>query len=267
MQMTNVEIITLNDPASGIPVEMTIKYFLTAAGCNAQKMMPLPALTQKLIDVATAHANALDVGYVRLLDFNAAWVLSRVSIEMSRYPGINEEYSITTWVENVNRRFSARNFMISGASGEVLGYARSIWVAIDIETRRPADLAPIVGNIIPSDRACPIEPFPRLAPIENPEKVAEHVFRFCDIDFNRHVNTTRYVEAILNQWSMNFYDRNRISRFDILFLAEAHFDDAVAIEIRTDSDARLADVAIIHDGIQCTRSRLMFTDINIQRHS
>lgn len=256
--MTNEEITTLNDPETGIPVELTIKYFLTAAGCNAQEVMPLPALTQKLIDVATAHANALNVGYARLLESNTAWVLSRVSIEMSRYPGINEEYSITTWVEGFNRRFSARNFMITGASGEVLGYARSIWVAIDIETRRPADLAPYIGDIIPSGRPCPIEPFPRLGHIENPDRVAEHVFRFCDIDFNRHVNTTRYIEAILNQWSMDFYDRNRISRFDILFLAEAHFDDAVAIEIQTDADAGLADVAIVHNGNQCTRSRLKF---------
>lgn len=256
--MTNEEITTLNDPATGRPVEMTIKYFLTAAGCNAQQVMPLPSLTQKLIDVATAHANALGVGYARLIEFNAAWVLSRVSIEMSRYPGINEEYSITTWVEGVNRRFSARNFMISGASGEVLGYARSIWVAIDIDSRRPADLLAIIGNIVPSQRVCDIAPFPRLGQIVEPEKISEHVFRFCDIDFNRHVNTTRYVEAILNQWSMDFYDRNRISRFDIAFLAEAHFDDAVAIEIKTDGEADTADVAIVHDGIQSTRSRIRF---------
>lgn len=254
-------ITTINDEATGIPVEMNITAFLSAAECNAQSEMSLPLLTQKLIDAATAHANALHVGYEDLVKDNTGWVLSRISIEMTRYPAINEDYSITTWVEGFNRRFSARNFMISDSKGDVIGYVRSIWVAIDFATRRPVDLSVFEDRIIPSSRQCPIATMPRLANIENPERVVDHHFSFCDIDFNRHVNSARYVETILNQWDVAFYDRNIASRFDIVFLAEIHFDDEVKIAVKQDSEG-VFDVALakVNTGFSvATRARLSFS--------
>ncbi len=30
---------------------------------------------------------------------------------------------------------------------------------------------------------------------------------------NRHVNSSRYIELLLNRWSLDFHDRNRLTRF------------------------------------------------------
>ena len=48
--------------------------------------MPVWLLTERIIDVATEHANSWEVGYARLIIDNQAWVLSRVAIEMKRWP-------------------------------------------------------------------------------------------------------------------------------------------------------------------------------------
>lgn len=255
MNLTTDTITTLVDEATGIPVELTMTSFHSAAECNAQSEMSLPTLTQRLIDVATAHANALGVGYADLVKDNMGWVLSRISLEMTRMPGINETYSITTWVEGLNRRFSARNFQISDSNGNTIGYARSIWVAIDFTTRRPADISHILGRIIPSKRECPIEPLPRLAEITEASRSINHHFNFSDIDFNRHVNTCRYIETIINQWDVDFYDRNRVGRFDIVFLAEVHFADDVEILIEPDGDATF-NIAIAKASGIATRARM-----------
>lgn len=86
--------------------EYTHRYYLTAGECDAQQCMPIPLVARRVIEVATEHANSWGVGYARLIQNNEAWVLSRLTIELSSYPGINSDYSLTTWVEGFNRHFS-----------------------------------------------------------------------------------------------------------------------------------------------------------------
>ena len=62
---------------------------MTAAECNPEKEMPLSLVMTKIIEVATLHANSWGVGYADMIRNNEGWVLSRVTIEMLRYPKVN----------------------------------------------------------------------------------------------------------------------------------------------------------------------------------
>lgn len=223
-------------PFSDRDMNLTHKhtYHLTAGECDATGSLPLPLLAERLIEVATEHANALGIGYARLMASGISWVLSRMSIEMSRYPGINDTYSITTWIESFNRRFSERNMSIHDERGRLIGYARTVWVAIDFRRRTMADL-PQEMSLPVASLPCPISKMPRLAP--PPQGCAEfdYTFRYCDIDFNRHVNTVRYIELILNRWPLAQYDAHRIGRFDIMFSRECRFMETVKVRTRQDS--------------------------------
>ena len=44
-----------------------------------------------------------------------------------------EGFSIQTWVENVYRLFTDRNFAILDKEGKAVGYARSVWAMISME--------------------------------------------------------------------------------------------------------------------------------------
>lgn len=231
-------------------------FFLSAGECNAQSVMPLPLLVQRIIEVATLHANSLGIGYSRLCGFNMAWVLSRASIEMTRYPGINENYSLTTWIESANRHFSERNVEIADGDGVVIGYARTLWVAIDVANRRGADMSPLLPGLPLSDRECPIARQPKLRAVTDSDSVRNHRFSYCDIDFNRHVNSTRYVETILNNWSVDFFDSNVVKRFDIAYLSEIHYNDEVTVA--TKADGNCCEVEFVNGGVPCTRARILF---------
>lgn len=98
----------------------------------------------------------LDIGYTRLAALGIGWVLSRLSVEMSSYPAINDTYSITTWIENINRRFSERNMLIQAGDGTTIGHARTVWVAIDLKKRTLGDLSAITAAPLP----CPALPCP-----------------------------------------------------------------------------------------------------------
>lgn len=218
----------------GIDKVFTANYFLTPGECNPQQRMPLTLLINRLIEVATLHANQVGIGYAFLTKEHQTWVLSRVAVEMKRYPGVNENYSISTWISSISRLFSERDFEICGENGEVIGHARTVWAVIDTRSRQVGDISRIswIKELIP-DRECPVDKPSRPRAVAQPEDGAElpegfseakYRFQYTDIDFNRHVNSSRYIELLLNQWSLAYHDANRLTRFEIAYIHEAHYD-------------------------------------------
>ena len=202
-------------------------YYLAAGECNPQGEMPLTLLMTRIIEVATFHANSWGAGYARLIQDNQVWVLSRVTIELTAYPKINEDYTLTTWIEDYNRHFSQRNFRLDDAEGNPLGYVRTIWMVIDLSTRSSVDISQLgyIGENI-SDLPCPIEPNSRLRPIEEGHAV-DYTFGYMDCDFNRHVNTVRYLSHLMNMFDMDCYDHFFIHRMEIAFIKETHYGETV----------------------------------------
>ena len=129
--------------------------------------------------------------------------------------------------------FSHRNFAIIDSDGQPIGYARTVWVGIDGSTRRPSDLSSLIaGRDLRSERQCPFAPYPKQRPLTDPEEEKRYDFEFTDIDFNRHVTSTRYIELMLNQWSLEFFDQNSITSFDINYRNEALFGQTALIAVK-----------------------------------
>ena len=233
-------------------------FYLSAGECNPQAEMPLTLLMSRIIEVATNHANTWGVGYARLIEDGQGWVLSRVTIEMTRYPRVDEWYSLTTWIEDYNRHFSQRNMEIRDQNGDAIGYVRTVWVVINLSTRESVDISKlsyIAANV--TEHPCPIEPQSRLRPFE-PTRTETHRFRYSDIDFNGHVNTVRYIEHLVNQFPMQHHADNMVKRLELAFVKEAYYDSNAEIAI-DDSDPMNVRLDINADGITRVRSRFIFS--------
>ena len=229
--------------------EFSKSFTLGAGETGAEGTMPLWLMAQRAIELATAHANYLGIGYATLIKRNIGWVLSRLSIETLRPMVINTQYTVTTWIESYNRRFSERNFAITGADGTVYAYIRSIWSAIDYEKRTGADIGAVAPEGLPiSDRPCPIAPAPRVGELGPDARRVPYTFRYCDIDFNRHVNTVRIIELILNQWPLERYDAMEPVRLDVIFHHESTYGQTVEVLSDDHEDRSLCE--LVHNGIR-----------------
>ena len=230
-------------------------FFLSAGETNAEQELSLPLLTSKIIDIATAHANSLGIGNPSMQSLGCGWVLSRIAIEMFRYPSVNQFYSLTTWVESWNRHFSVRNFMISDQNGEPIGYASSVWMVLNMNTRENYGLShlSIPADII-SDHPCRIAKFGRHPNILVDSEVdvlprgvvkatippVEYTFNYCDLDFYRHVNTVRYVSLLLNTFTLEEMDQTQIEHLEMAFMHESHYGERVTL-LRADQEFRTED--------------------------
>lgn len=233
-------------------------FYLSAGECNPQGEMPLSLLVSHIIEIATLHANSWGVGFEYLIKSNQTWVLSRVTTQMKRYPRAGENYELITWIEDYNSHYSQRNIEIRTDGGEVLGFARTIWMVIDLSERTLVDISQlsyISSNI--SARECPIEPQSRLRPVADATRIVEHTFGYVDCDFNRHVNTVRYLELMMNQFELSHYDNNMIKRMEIAFVKEAHYGSTARVLIN-DADCAETRISINVDDTDRVRCRFIW---------
>ena len=182
-----------------------------------------------LLHVAGNNAKENGLGIHLLHTEDLAWVLSRLAIEMYRYPKADENFQIETWIEDFGRVFTTRNFRVTDNSGNIVGAASSIWCMMDMTTRKIADLNSKsefkdFATGIPSL----IEKPAKVSGIEGPP-VSRHRIKYSDIDFNRHTNSMKYIEWMIDLFPLEIFMNNRVRRIDINYIKEVLFGEIVEI--------------------------------------
>ncbi len=203
-------------------------------------------LGNHLLNCAGFHATERGFGMAELNESNYTWVLSRLAIELEEMPAQYEEFSVDTWVENVYRLFTDRNFAIYGKDGRVYGYARSVWAMINMDTRKPADLLSLHGgrivDYIETEKPCPIEKPGRIK-VNNCMPVRSVEMYYNDIDINGHVNSIKYIEHVLDLFSKDWYAAHTIRRFEMAYVAESYFGDVLSF-FREENEDGTYDVEV-----------------------
>lgn len=192
--------------------------------------LTMGVLGNHLLNCAGFHATDRGFGIATLNEENYTWVLSRLAIELDEMPYQYEDFSIQTWVENVYRLFTDRNFAILDKDGKKIGYARSVWAMINLNTRKPADLLALHGGGIVdyiADEPCPIDKPSRIK-VTTQEVVATLTAKYSDIDINGHVNSIRYIEHILDLFPIELYRSKQIRRFEMAYVAESYYGDVLS---------------------------------------
>ena len=192
--------------------------------------LTMGVLGNHLLNCAGFHASDRGFGIATLNEDNYTWVLSRLAIELDEMPYQYEDFSVQTWVENVYRLFTDRNFAIIDKDGKKIGYARSVWAMINLNTRKPADLLTLHGGSIVDyvcDEPCPIEKPSRIK-VTSDQPMATLTAKYSDIDINGHVNSIRYIEHILDLFPIELYKTKRIRRFEMAYVAESYFGDELS---------------------------------------
>lgn len=213
-------------------------FFVSASDANAEGTLSITSLAAKIIEIATEHANLLGIGNPTMQHLNVGWVLSRLTIEMKQYPLVNSNFELKTWIEDFNRHFSARCFSIEDETRNILGYARSIWMLMDATNHTNYGLGHLQlaeGEILGEN--APIERQEKHIPIlpegTEPSSTKKYLvatgrpyhyqFKYCDLDFYRHVNTVRYIAMLMNQFTLEEHDKFMVERLELSFLHEASF--------------------------------------------
>ena len=225
-----------------------------------RRRVSLTSMTNFILTTAGKNADENGFGLFDLQTDDYTWVLSRLVVDMQRFPTENDTLCIETWVESVGTVFTTRSFHITNGKGATMGYATSSWAIIDMKTRRPVPLDTLPGLqrfIVP--QTTPIgEPF-RIPDVQGEVKNTFCV-KYSNLDVNKHANSLYYIQWISDCFPLDFYLKHVIQRFEINFLKEIAYQDEGEVYCATNAPNDFSfQIATRNNGVSC-RARIVFKE-------
>ena len=189
-------------------------FTLRPRDCDLNEKWRPSAILETMQDVAGTHSMLLGCGREELVKQNIVWVLSRSELHMDRYPSVGEKITVHTFPTPTRICFFPRYYIFTDARGEMVGKAGTLWLLLDLNTRRmlpPGE----VGKLIPDnkDLSVPMNLPATVGNLQGEEFLTTYHPVYTDIDVNGHVNNTRYADWLCNALGidlMTAYEPERI---------------------------------------------------------
>lgn len=209
-----------------------------------------------MLNVAGIDAHNKGFGVDVLQGQSVTWVLSRLAVEIDEQPRQYDNTTIDTWVNDFNRLSSTRNFRMR-CGDRVVASGVSQWCMFNMETRQAVDMSMLKDVYMRAmvDHPSPIAMPARLRAIEPTTTMSRPVV-YSDIDFNRHVNTLRYIDLIFDMLPLELIENNHGMRIDLNFLAEARYGETLTVGATNDGAVWCFDV-MSADKVLC-RAKIEF---------
>lgn len=206
-----------------------------------KQQLKLSALFSFMQEAAYQHAEMLGVGFSHLNRNNHFWVLSRVLINVERYPKWNETIHIETWPRGFKQLFGMRDFKITDKDGQVVATATTAWLVLDSVSRRPVRANEVMKHLPDNENRQALDVFPDKLPFVKGENNFTRIFRadYSSIDQNGHVNNTKYIDWITDVFEKNQHDQMQIKSLQVNFNAELHWNDQLELVFETKDKGHL----------------------------
>lgn len=174
-------------------------------------------------EAAALHAGVLGFHPDNLKKHGIGWVLSRLCIQVERYPLAEEKVRVITWPLTPRHRTAFRDFQLEDTQGNIIARGTSAWPVMNLTTRRMTDLPEALLHLIPQQEAYhrALEfPSRTIAKLKEPLHTASITPRYLDLDFNHHVNNVHFAAWGLEALPHDFRRTHTLSSLDIIFRSE-----------------------------------------------
>jgi len=210
-------------------------YHIDLRDVDFRKQLKLSMLFSYFQDVASFAAYELGVGITELAENNGiAWILMRIRVEIERMPVWNEEITIETWPQEPGKLEIERDFIVRDSEGKIIVRAVSAWVLMDLKERKLKRTS-VISLTYPSvieERAI-VHKLKKLESISELETAYEKVIGYSDIDFNGHLNNSRYIDYIMDCFSLDEHNQYETKAIEVNFNREALPGDTIVLQKST----------------------------------
>jgi medium-chain acyl-[acyl-carrier-protein] hydrolase len=236
------------------------KYHIDLRDVDFTKKLKLSTLFSYFQDIASLASEDLGFGIETLeKKFGVAWILTRIRVDMIRYPVWDEEITIETWPLGPSKVEFDRDYLVKDKNGEVIIRAVSKWVIMDIKERK-IKRSDVIGIHYPekiTERAIEGK-LEKLKDFGKLEKAYNKVIGYSDIDFNGHLNNSKYVDYIMDCFHVEDHQNYTIQTIDLNFNQEALPGDSITLY----KDISAMDENLIYiEGINQTDNKVVFKSL------
>jgi len=178
---------------------------------------------------AAAHSEIGGISFSDMQEFNQAWVLSRMRVEITELPKWKDIVTVKTWINTLENSRSVRALELYVNGKKTVG-CETFWAVFNTKIRRPEPLAlPFEHFELYPEHLATQKPFSKINLNNDKEFVFEKTVFLSDLDIVNHVNNVKYLE-----WCLDFVDvelilKQKIESFEMNFLKELSLKDKVVL--------------------------------------
>ena len=160
--------------------------------------------------------------------FGMAFVVLQNNAVVYRRPAIGEAVTVKTWSRNVKGMRFFRCYRFEDAQGHILIDSVASFALVDVREHtllRPSQFPAEVAHQPDLPHGCPDPAKLRLPETMTP--CGEHPVRLSELDFNGHLNNTRYADIVFD--NLPAETASQMSGFSITFSHEAKCGDVLQL--------------------------------------
>jgi len=219
----------------------------------------LQALFAYLLNSAWKHVKGTSYGHDELSVRNLMWVLVQMQFLIRRLPKWGETITIETWGKKIKRLYALRDFAITSQTDEKLISASSSWMILDRTSGRPQRIE-WNSDTFPGqpEREEIRDNLEKVTELRCGKELARFRVRFSDIDVNRHVNSTRYLQWMMDSHSCEHLETTEVETMELRFLSGALAGDEVIVLSEGTKDQELFSVRRAGDDKELCRARIQW---------
>ncbi len=161
---------------------------------DEKRNLTLYSLVNYFQDCSTFHSEEIGRGIKTEEENKRTWILAAWQICVNRYPMLGEEIQVHTWTSRIRGFQGERNYRMDTASGEVLAYANSLWVYIDITTGKMVRIPKEETEVYICEEPLPMKRESRkILLLEEMEQQESFEVKKYHLDSNHHMNNAQYI--------------------------------------------------------------------------
>lgn len=214
----------------------TDQYTVHSYEVDINKKLTVESLLHYFQESAWNHEEHLDIGFNAPFMNGKLWVLSKIILQIERSALWGETIELRTWARGVQALYALRDFDVL-CNGFTLACGASFWLVIDAKTRRPQRLDSLLHHVpfLPDNALCK-ENHQIESSIKHYNQSKQLKPSYSDLDFNLHVNNTRYIRWVIDSYKLNFLREHELKEMQIQYFAEVRYEDDVEIVTEDRSD-------------------------------
>ncbi|MDY0404916.1 thioesterase [Virgibacillus sp. 179-BFC.A HS] len=198
----------------------------------------------------------LGFGIEQLGENGIAWILMKIRVDIQRNPKVGETITIETWPQEPGRIEYGRDFIVRDEQNHILIKAISSWVVMDLRQRkiRRSSSVPIHFSAVDNRRAIEAK-LGKLKAAGTLETAYQKMIGYSDIDFNGHLNNSRYVDYVMDCFALQEHQKYHITSIEVHFTNEVLPGEV--IELKKDTSAAQENGVYI-EGINTNTNKVVF---------
>lgn len=199
------------------------KFVVTIYDIDFTNKLKMSSILNYFQEAATHHSHILGVDYYNLMKENEYWILSRICVEIDKYPKLGEEIEVISYPIAPRIIDCDRDYYILNNKGEVLIRGVSKWLILDATTNKIKRInTNYFYNIIFYDSRAIENPVWKIENNNQLSDVYKSIVRLDDIDINKHMNNAKYANIIFNALSEEEIINNDIIAFSVNYLSQMY---------------------------------------------